>query len=316
MVLRQVTLAINDYCNNLCVMCNIHENEWKDKMSVSDYRALFCREEFKQLSQIDITGGEPFLRRDLHDIVDVILSEVPHLQWLWINTNGTFPSRVREFIDRYATRIPKVSVSISIEGEKDIHEVVRGVKSFELAMETLKVAAKSHYPNVSASVSMTITPFNADLRHLQFVRELARRMNCSYTFRMAGESEIYYRNKGKHLLRVTPKAQAGILEFITKNCFDDPFQRIQKQYLETGKTGLTCTAGTDFLFIQADGQIYPCIFSTRKIGNKVQGLLQTNIADLGKYEPCPCCTECTVYPMLNYGPKANQLIQQNASSDV
>jgi MoaA/NifB/PqqE/SkfB family radical SAM enzyme len=282
-------------------MCNIHSNEWKDKMTTGDFNHLLSRSEFKDLLEVSITGGEPFLRHDLSAIVQGMIESLPKLKWVFINTNGTYPESVKEFLTEFSTSIKKLTVSISIEGDRNVHERIRGIKNFDLAIKTLGLASNSGFPNVSAIISTTLTSLNADARQLEFIRRLAEEYKCGYTFRFADSSSTYYRNERlAENLAVSKKQKEEIIEFISRYLKDDPFQQIQKRFLETGTTGLKCTAGKDFAFVQADGKIYPCIFSTRVIGDK-DSTIETNISDLGKFEPCPCCTECTVYPSLNYG---------------
>ena len=306
-MIKQITLEVNDYCNNACIMCNIHLNEWKDKTSPEEYKQMFIRPEFKSLKEVSITGGEPFSRKDINKVMDAIIDSLPNLEWVFINTNGTYLSKLKDFVETYVSKVKKLSVSVSLEGKKEVHEKIRGVNSFDTVIKTLEFlsAFSKLHSNFSFTISTTITPFNANESQLLFIKDTAEKYGSTYTFRIAGTSKTYYLNDDSKSMQLTREQMHSVIKFITENCKSDVFQQFNKKYIETGQTGLTCTAGTDFAFVRADGNIYPCIFSTRVIGDKKQGITVTNIADLGKFEPCPCCTECTVYEMINYGPASN-----------
>jgi hypothetical protein len=68
-----------------------------------------------------------------------------------------------------------------------------------------------------------------------------------------------------------------------------------------GDAGERCRAGELFGFINGQGEARPCIYSHRILGSvAAPKQVFLPIADLGAHEPCPCMTECTVYPMLDF----------------
>jgi len=304
MVLKSISLAVNDYCNNRCIMCNIWKNKWKNKMSVIDYEKLFEKREFGKVEEISISGGEPLLRKDLFKITDIIISKTPMLKQIFLNTNGTFPSKTKNFIKKYAKKVKMLYLCIPIEGNKKIHKKVRGVDSYDQVINTIKLCKDLPFKNVRVIISTTLVSINSSRDNLSYIKELAKSLKCGWTFRLAGKSESYYLNqKLKKSLKISGGKIKQIIKFIKKFCMRDPFMRFQKKFLEEGRFSFKCSAGDTFVFIQADGKIYPCIFSVRVIGNKNKGLFRKEIKDLGKFETCPCCTECTFYPIFNFDKK-------------
>ena len=81
--IRSVNLATTYYCNSRCTMCSIWELYRKDRsrasaeLSLEDIRVIFSSRRFLGLRSIALTGGEPFLRRDLVDIAGYFLTQHP-----------------------------------------------------------------------------------------------------------------------------------------------------------------------------------------------------------------------------------------------
>ena len=97
-----------------------------------------------------------------------------------------------------------------------------------------------------------------------------------------------------------------IKNYMQERNISDPFLDILFNYIQgrdilmgSPEKGIKCLAGDISIFIKPDGKMYPCINSTRLIGDKEKGLFKEKY-DLGDKELCPCCTECQVYPMLNF----------------
>ena len=96
-------------------------------------------------------------------------------------------------------------------------------------------------------------------------------------------------------------------KLIEERASSDPFMNQLNLFLSKKETimgkanNLTCGAGSLTSFIDADGTIYPCIYNEQQIGDK-KGFYKQK-PNLKATLHCPCCTECQVYPKLNYGAK-------------
>lgn len=110
------------------------------------------------------TGGEPFLRKDLPEIVK-IFHKNNHAPNVGIPTNGSLTSRVvdgtREMLD--ACPDLDLHIDISIDGVAEDHDRIRGFKGlFDRAIRTyreLRVLEK-HYKNFSACIQISVSAYN------------------------------------------------------------------------------------------------------------------------------------------------------------
>jgi MoaA/NifB/PqqE/SkfB family radical SAM enzyme len=324
MALRSLNFAVDDYCNFRCVMCHIWKNARRDPLDAKSIAAAFAdqRSKLDQVEELSITGGEVFLREDLGAIVDAAIHGLPALQRLFVNTNGSFADRTICFARTFVRRVSTLFICISIDGEKRFHDRVRGIESYDACVDLVRRLKELGMPNLRVVVSTTLVDANHAVASLRHVRALADQFGCELTFRLADASDVYYRNGGFRA-RLTPEAIQGVCAFIDRYYSDQPYFAALKAVLlgqsnpvmldSEGK--LHCRAGERFVFIQADGRIRPCIFSHRVLGTLGDGLATTRIDDLGKYEPCPCCTECTIYPMLTAAerPLANRAVASDAT---
>ena len=70
----------------------------------------------------NLTGGEPFMRTDLPDIVSALYRKSDRIV---INTNGLLGKRIIELCKAF----PKVGIRVSMDGKGDIHDQIRGVSN-------------------------------------------------------------------------------------------------------------------------------------------------------------------------------------------
>jgi len=310
MTLYSLNVAVNDYCNNKCQMCNIWRNPRAEQLSLDEYSAALDRSSdgLKHVKDLSLTGGEPLMRKDLAPLAKLFISHLPSLEMLFINTNGTYARKIRDLVDEIAPLVKKLFICVSIEGDPEWHKKIRGIDSFELCIESLREAASAGRSNVSTIISTTIVEGKGAVGQLEFIKALAHRYNSAYTFRLASVSSTYYRNDSNSESRVTGDELVSLRKFVQQEAGEDPYRHALLEHLNIGSSRimidddgrLMCRAGELFCFVQADGNIRPCIFSSRIIGNiKEIGFVSSVIKDLGSREPCPCCTECTIYPMVN-----------------
>lgn len=302
-MIDDLTVAVTNGCNSRCGMCKQWEGNRSEDLRPEEFEALFGRHEFAGIRYLNITGGEPFLREDIGDVVEAITRRLANVKTFFISTNGTYPRRAEKFT---ADLIAKqkgldVNVAVSIDGDRDLNRTVRGIDSHQAGVKTIELC-RNVSECVKTMISTTLSPANCSLQNLMYLRELADRTGSTLSFRMAATNE-YYRNGGVDFGCIASQIRE-VIDFTRCHCVDNPFLLAQATFLETGempimgsKERLKCKAGKLFVFVDAKGNIFPCINSTRPIGNTRDGIVTTEIDDLGSQEQCVCCTECTFYPM-------------------
>ena len=92
-------------CPMQCRMCNIwqYPTDKKEEITAEDLKSL------PKLKFINLTGGEPFIREDLPEIVEECYRHAPRIV---ISTSGWFEDRVIKLAERF----PNIGIRISIEG--------------------------------------------------------------------------------------------------------------------------------------------------------------------------------------------------------
>ncbi len=156
---RVITLFVTSRCNAKCKHCFY----WENLNQNNDMTFAEICELSDSLGRVDvllISGGEPFLRRDLPEICELFF-ERNHLGALSIPTNGLQP----EITSRAARRILEVArgrrvhIALSIDGTPEMHDEIRGVPgNFKRAAGTHKalLGLQREFPNLRLRVNSTV----------------------------------------------------------------------------------------------------------------------------------------------------------------
>lgn len=252
-------------------------------MSLKEIRDLFRSNEgfLRDVRSIQITGGEPFLREDLPQIVSSIHRRLPRCTF-WIPTSGMDPRTVeRTTLTMLESMKGKgLGVSVSVDGLGPTHDGIRGIEgSFERAIETLKRlrAIRRDYLSLGLAVGMTLTPENSG--ELLDVFALAKSHGAEFSFRPVNFSDIYYRNVGKHVsLMVEAEELLPAIWEIARETVERRglwaatptlryMQGVVDYIRDPGNRRLRCSAGSDSFFLDPQGDVYPCIFLDERMGN-------------------------------------------------
>jgi len=284
-------------------MCNVwKEKNFSDELSVLDIAKLFSNPGFSAVNTVSITGGEPFLRNDVNEVIIMLKKVLKNFNRIFLNTNATIIDRVVKTSEMCANLFDETIVSISVDGPKNIHDSLRGISCYD---NVLKLMDKLRLiPNVKTSVSMTLSKNNAGYNILDHVHHVAELYGAMFSFRLADTSPTYYKNMEMHL-GVSNEQKRAISQFINDKCMGNSFFRVLKEFIDTGNVKLIyengrnkCLAGKKFVFVHPNGDITPCLYSTNKLS--IDQINCENVPELGKYEPCPCCTDCAIYPILEH----------------
>lgn len=115
---------------------------------------------------VNVTGGEPFLREDLGEILR-ILHRTNGVRVFKIVSNGSLPERIVPVMERVSRACPSARfvVNLSIDAVGEEHDRIRGVKGlFGKVVDTYRGlrALESRVPNYETCVEVTVSGLNQD----------------------------------------------------------------------------------------------------------------------------------------------------------
>jgi len=151
----QGSLITTFRCNAKCNMCNIwqHPTKPEEEIDYHYYEALPAG------LRINITGGEPTLRKDIDEIFEILY---PKAALLELSTNGFHTEKIVALANKY----PDILIRVSLEGLPKLNDAKRGtLNGFDHALRTMLELKKTKCKNIGFSV--VISPDNySDLLYL------------------------------------------------------------------------------------------------------------------------------------------------------
>lgn len=232
------------------------------------------------------TGGEPFLRADLPEIVKIFHTNNKALN-VGIPTNGSLTARVLRSVKTMLDENPDLDlhIDVSIDGLPELHDEIRGVPGlFNRSIETYQQLRELErfYPKFSTCIQVTVSAFNQH-QLLDLYDYLKRHVgvNTVFTLLTRGEpSDPAAKNvdisKYEEFHRVLEEDNKKlILSGYYKMPFSDVLNakrivrpRIIAKTVREGRYQLPCYGGTLGGAMFSKGQVLPCELRWRDvIGN-------------------------------------------------
>ena len=262
------TVIVTYRCNARCTMCNRYKAPSKPEEEISI-------ETIKKLPKMyftNITGGEPFIREDLPDIVRELYKKSDRIV---ISTNGFFTDRIIKLCEEF----PNVGIRISIEGLEDTNNKIRGLDDgFNRGYSTLKKLVEMKHPDVG--FGMTVQDANA--KDLVPLYDLSNELNME--FATASLHNSFYFVEAKNIihdrLMVAKEFEKLINKLLDSNSpkkwFRAYFNHGLINYIFGQKRLLPCDMAFDTFFIDPYGDVMPCNGTKEK---EVMGNLNTQTWD-------------------------------------
>ncbi|MHB0998487.1 MAG: radical SAM protein [Armatimonadota bacterium] len=261
-----ILLDVTERCNQKCSYCYVdssylHGKTWQEP-SLENIKEIAHKLKTVNPRYIIISGGEPLLRLDLVDILNIIQSIIGCP--VRINTNGTLldKSKCRELIPLIKCML------ISLDGScAEIHDSITGIKgSFDKTINGIKILKAEGMQEIV--ISPTIHKHN--LHDLPNIISLAKDLGVDFSF-------SYLINPGNtdicSHVTVSEKDEYELEEKSWRKCLElqypsYPTDDFYKGYVKYAK--VRCAACAK-LYILSDGSMYPCPGLRRKndyeIGN-------------------------------------------------
>lgn len=251
------TVIVTYRCNARCTMCNRYQQPSRpeEELSLETIRKL------PRMYFTNITGGEPFLREDLKEIVRELRKKSDRIV---ISTNGFFTDRIIDLCREF----PDVGIRVSIEGLEETNNAIRGLEDgFNRGVSTLRKLKELGMKDIGFGV--TVQDRNApDLIPLYRLAE-----ELDLEFATASLHNSFYFVQTKNIIHDRPMVAGhfeGLINELLKSnspkkWFRAYFNHGLINYIYGGKRLLPCHMGSDTFFIDPYGDVMPCNGTKEKL---------------------------------------------------
>lgn len=237
-------------CPMQCVMCNIWQNPTKkdEEIKASDLKSL------PKLKFINLTGGEPFIREDLAEIVEECYK---HTDRIVISTSGWYEDRVIELAKRYRN----IGIRISIEGLSSKNDELRGRNGgFDKGLRTLLRLKEMNVKDIGFGCTVS----NNNSADMLSLYRLSKSLDMEFATASFHNSFYFHKtdnvitNKDEVIGNFKKLIKMQLEESRPKSWFRAFFNMGLINYIEGGRRLLPCEAGSTNFFIDPWGDVYPC----------------------------------------------------------
>jgi MoaA/NifB/PqqE/SkfB family radical SAM enzyme len=164
-----LVLFVKGTCHAKCLHCflpSLEDHQTASKELKPEEIEKLSRHLGPHIYSILLAGGEPFMRKDIGDILQ-ILSTNAQLRAIKVVTNGFFTDRLVSTWERILERNSNkyYGVTMSFDGLQQLHDYIRGVPEiFNKAVDSFKRLKRlsERYPNFEVDVNVTVSHYNQD----------------------------------------------------------------------------------------------------------------------------------------------------------
>lgn len=252
----KIYLDITDKCQLNCKHCLTKLLNLENELSYNQIKSVI--EECKEHGAfyVKLGGGEPFLHPDIFRIIKEFSDIGMRVS---LSTNGLLINeRIAEFLKKYY-----VKISVSIEGPKEVNNLIRGEGHYDKAIRAIKILNNA---GCNPILRVTLTRYMLDedrmLEMIALAKSLNVKLKISYC-RPAGnaidnELLIRYEDRQKYF---------NIIDLINSDEYqdlimmDEGMQLVQDpELMNILYNDRICGSANRSFHINAAGTISPCVF--------------------------------------------------------
>lgn len=249
-------IHVSNSCNLRCSYCYANKGNYGNEselMSVNTAENVinFINEHVKNypLKYITFFGGEPLLAVDIIEMVCEAFLDKGIL--FLMQTNGTvLNEKILNVINKY-----NIMITVSLDGPREINDFNRvdilGNGTYDKIIDNMRLLSS----NVKA-IQSTISD--------EFIEQYSKDTIYSYLFKKTGISFLKVEYELNSINRLKEDDIEKEVEEFFKYIIDEKFivdgngYRILKFFFSTKNSKYLCPAGTNFLTIDVNGNVFPC----------------------------------------------------------
>ena len=275
---------LTNKCNLRCEHCYQDDYSQSSELPLKDLKDIarkieFTLEKWGKEGRIGVTGGEPFVRKDLFAFLE-FLELQPHIKKIGILSNGTL---IKENIEAIKKLTKLHYIQLSIEGMRETNDAIRGKGIFDKVIESTHLLKSENVPvrwmvtlhkkNAADVAGVIDLALENDVDTLTFERlipEGSGKSFADYVLSTAELEKVFSYIVERSDAEFAKSSPLSILKLRTLWVLCDP-QRAQNNInacipLEK-EVGASCSIGVDSLSLLPDATVLPCRRLPIPIGN-------------------------------------------------
>ena len=282
---------ITNKCNLRCSYCNYPLIKTKE-LNIEEIDTLFNNLKQIGIKRLGISGGEPMVRKDLPEIINLA-----HSKGFFVSLNSNML-----LYDRYKGKLNNVDYFFtSIDGNPEVQKKNRGNDSIDKIIDAIR-----DIKSMGKKVTIITVISQPDVEAVDYVLKLAIQENVNVHFQPEGygaellgrdtpvcDDNESYREIWKYILQ---KKREGFP--ITSSTEYLKFTSKWENYHQTALNDKKqrCAAMYGFMFVDPTGMVYPCCYTKGKVKgiNIIEGGWKKEL-----FSELPCST-CIGGPYLEY----------------
>jgi MoaA/NifB/PqqE/SkfB family radical SAM enzyme len=262
---------ITNRCLCRCASCLWRDNDCED-VPLDDLRRFYAQASEQGFVATAMSGGEPFMRKDLGDVVRFVKQEAG-MSILVFNTGWYLKQRMDEVLPHIDMMI------VSLDSAKpERHDEIRGLPGlFDRAIEGVRLV-RQHYPDVSLQFNCCVQQGIAG--EIDALLDLAARLDVQISFDVITE---YRHGEGRHFTETSmgmplPELQEVCAALLEKKRAGAPILNSEPyfEYFVAGRPGYRCHLPKLVMFVDGWGNAEYCLNLDRPIAN----IRDTSVAEI------------------------------------
>ncbi len=293
--MAQLSIEVTKACNLLCQHCSVAAGSPREnEITLKEIDAFLAEviQLMKGRREIVVTGGEPFLREDIFEILEICHRLM--FKRILLLTNGTLiTKRVGEVLGELNDRIERqntpdkliqrLHIQVSIDGTEETHDSIRGQNSWKRAVRGIGFLKDN---NISTTVGMVLN--NHNIRDVGAVIKLAGEMECSVGF-----SSMVKTGRAKDK-EIEPVPASRVIPVVMKFIEKDP---LYLKYLANFPLSpyviafqnlikfRYCGTGWATVYMDSSGDVYPCQIGATIPEFKLGSIRETPFRQIWQHSP-------------------------------
>lgn len=278
-----LTYSVTAACQSKCKTCQIGAMYCQDPsraekdLTLGEVEKIFSS--MKPIYFFNMSGGEPFLRKDLPEIVEMacryLKPRVIHTPTNAIMTDRIIENteKIIKIIRTYDATVP-FTVKPSIDGVGELHDEIRGVKgNFDSLIKTIEGLKKleKKYDNFHLELGTVISNYN--INHLEEIEDFVHSLGVESYRNEVAECRTEFFNLNDPITPPAEVYQRLIKEFARKveenigkkkrlarttEAMRVVYYDIAGRILKEQRQIIPCYAGVSNAHINYDGGVWPC----------------------------------------------------------